>query len=90
MHVVCYLKGMQTWELQLGSLDLAPNLLGYSNSDYANDPGLQGQCSVIGYCFTLSSGVVSWSSRRQKTVATSTCVAEYIVVSEAGKELAWI
>jgi hypothetical protein len=88
--VVRYLKGTRTWELRLGSSDMTPNLLGYNDSDYANDLGPQGQRSVGGYCFTLGSGMVSWSSRRQKTIATSTCAAEYIAVSEAGKELAWI
>lgn len=45
--------------------------------------------SVEGYCFFLGTGVVSWSSRKQKTVADSTMVAEYIVVSEAARELVW-
>jgi hypothetical protein len=34
--------------------------------------------------------MVSWSSRKQKTIATSTCAAEYIAVSEASRELVWM
>ncbi len=34
--------------------------------------------------------MVSWSLKKQKTVADSTCAAEYIAVSEAGKELIWL
>jgi hypothetical protein len=31
--------------------------------------------------------MVSWSSKKQKTIADSTCAAEYMAVSEAGREL---
>ena len=40
--------------------------------------------------FTLAGGPVSWSSQRQKTVATSTMDAEYIASAEAAKEAVWI
>lgn len=39
---------------------------------------------------TLAGGPVSWSSQRQKTVATSTMDAEYIACAEAAKEAVWI
>ena len=67
-----------------------PTLIGYSNSDYANDPGAEGQHLVTGYCFTLSSSIVSWSSKKQKTIADSTCATEYMAVSKARQELVWL
>jgi hypothetical protein len=65
-------------------------LIKYSDSDYANDPGSEGQQSVAGYCFSLGSGVVSWSSKKQKTISDSSCTAEYMAVSEADLELVWL
>jgi hypothetical protein len=42
------------------------------------------------YCFTLGSGVISYASRKQKTVAASLTDAEYIAVSEASREVCWL
>lgn len=42
--------------------------------------------SYSGYCFILGGASISWSSRKQKTVATSTCEAEYVSLAEAFKE----
>jgi hypothetical protein len=90
VRVVRYLKGTRNMELQLGGSSPALSLIGYCDSDYANDPGPEGRHSVAGHCFTLGSGVVSWSSKKQKTLADSTCAAEYMAASEAGRELVWL
>jgi hypothetical protein len=87
VRVVRYLKG--TWEmaLELGGTLPSPMLMGYCDSDYANDLGAEGRRSVAGYCFTLGSGVISWSSKKQKTIADSTCAAEYMAASEVVENL---
>jgi hypothetical protein len=85
--VVRYLKGLRNLHLVLGSNHPA-RLMGYTDSDYANC--LDTQCSVSGYCFTLGSGMVTWSAHQQKTVSLSTCEAEYVAASDAAKELTWI
>ncbi len=90
VRVVHYLKGTRDLVLQLSGASKIPTPLGYSDSDYTNDPGPQGRRSVGGYCFSLGSSMVSWSSKKQKTITDSTCAAEYIAVSEAGKELVWL
>jgi hypothetical protein len=76
--------------LELGGSSPAPTLIGYCDSNYANNPGAEGRQSVAGYCFSLGSGMVSWSSKKQKTVTDSTCAAEYMAASEAGRELVWL
>ena len=60
------------------------NLIGYSDSDYANC--VSTSWSIGGYCFSLGSGMISWSSRKQRTVADSSCYAEYIALHNASHE----
>ena len=90
VRIIRYLKGTQEFGLVLGGSSPSPSLIGYCDSDYANDPGVDGRRSVAGYCITLGSGVVSWSSKKQRTIADSTCATEYMAVSEAGRELVWM
>jgi len=64
------------------------NLIGYSDSDYASDK--LDRKSILGYCYMLGEGPVSWISRKQKSVATSTTEAEYMALSTCAKEGLWI
>ena len=63
-------------------------LRGFVDSDFAGCE--DSRKSTTGWVFTLAEGPVSWSSQRQKTVATSTMDAEYIARAEAAKEAVWI
>ena len=45
--------------------------------------------SISGYVFTINSGAVSWSSKKQPIVALSTTEAEYIATMHAAKEALW-
>jgi hypothetical protein len=63
-------------------------LMGFVDSDFAGCE--DSRKSTTGWVFTLAGGPVSWSSQRQKTVATSTMDAEYIACAEAAKEAMWI
>jgi hypothetical protein len=83
IRVVRYLKGTQSLGLTLGGL-ITNSLLGYSDADYANCKDTSR--SISGHCYSLSSGMVSWSSRKQRLVADSTCYAEYIALHDASHE----
>src|SRR5712671_6170731 len=83
IRVLRYLKGTRSLGLTLGG-NSSLELVGYSDSDYANC--LDTSRSVGGYCFHLGSGVISWSSRKQRTVADSSCYAEYIALHDASHE----
>lgn len=63
-------------------------LVGYVDSDWA---GCQDtRRSTTGWVFLLGGCVIAWASRRQKSVALSTCEAEYIAAAEAAKEAIWL
>ena len=64
------------------------NLVGYSDSDYAADRSERK--SILGYVYMFANGPVSWMSRKQKSVATSTTEAEYMAMSSCVKEGKWI
>ena len=46
--------------------------------------------STSGYCFSLGSAMISWSSRKQGSIAQSTTEVEYIAASDASKEAIWL
>ncbi|MCO5556773.1 hypothetical protein L7F22_010325 [Adiantum nelumboides] len=63
-------------------------LVGFCDSDWAGD--IDGRRSVIGYCFSLGSGVISWISKKQPTVALSSTEAEYKATYFASCEALWL
>ena len=87
IRVLRYLKGTRLLNLVLGGTNTM-RLVGYSDSDYANCPDTSR--SIGGYCYNLGSGSISWSSRKQHTVADSSCYAEYIALHEASHEMVFL
>ncbi|TYK23235.1 Retrovirus-related Pol polyprotein from transposon TNT 1-94 [Cucumis melo var. makuwa] len=59
-------------------------LIGYSDSDWGGS--IDDMRSTLGYCFSLSSGVFSWSSKKQKIVAQSTAEAEFIAATATANQ----
>ncbi|XP_035234262.1 secreted RxLR effector protein 161-like [Stegodyphus dumicola] len=70
------------------SKDCSADVLGYSDSNYGGDAGDRG--STTGYVFLIGGGAVSWCSKRQPTIATSTTEAKYMALSAATKEAIWL
>ena len=46
--------------------------------------------SIVGYIFMIIGGPISWSSRKQSTVALSSCEVEYVVAPYATCKETWI
>lgn len=63
-------------------------LKAYSDSDYASD--VEDRKSTSGYVFILSSGAVSWSSKKQPIVTLSTTEAEFIAAALCACQAVWI
>ncbi|KAK9025215.1 hypothetical protein V6N11_065111 [Hibiscus sabdariffa] len=61
---------------------------GYTDASFQTDK--DDSRSQSGFVFCLNGGAVSWKSSKQDTIADSTTEAEYIVASEAAKEVVWI
>lgn len=90
LHAIRYLKKTRSFRLSFGGIggDMPPYLRGYSDSDYAGDH--TDRQSVSGHIFMLNMGPISWTSAKQRCVATSTTEAEYIALCEASKQGQWL
>ena len=63
-------------------------LLGFADASWASD--LDSRRSMTGYVFFLNGSVVSWKSKRQPTVATSSTEAEYMALYSSTQEAVWL
>ena len=78
-----YLKGTASYGL---TYNKSPNIVyGFCDGDWGNLPDRR---SISGYCFKLesNSSPVSWRSRKQPTVALSSCEAEFVSLAFAVQE----
>jgi hypothetical protein len=87
MHVVGYVKNTVDYGLTyLRDRDISSTA--FADADY-------GGCrdthrSTSGYVFIMSGGPVTWSSKRQATVALSTIEAKYVAISRCGQQMVWM
>jgi len=63
-------------------------VVGYCDADWAGD--LEDRRSTTGFVFMMGGGAISWSSKRQPTIALSTIEAEYMASTQATKEAIWM
>jgi hypothetical protein len=82
-NILRYLRGTITYGLRYtssGSLFLHE----YADVDWARSP--VDRKSTSGYCFSLGSAMISWSRRKQGSIAQSTAEVEYTAASDVSKE----
>jgi hypothetical protein len=84
--ILRYLRATTTHALCFGGSDTF--LWGYVDSDMAGDK--DNRRKTTRYVFTIGGTVVSWISKLQKVVSLSTTEAEYVVATEASKEMIWL
>ena len=64
------------------------NLIGYSDADYAGCK--LDRKSTSGSCQLLGGRLVSWFSKKQQSVSTSTAEAEYIAAGSCCVQILWM
>jgi hypothetical protein len=84
-----YLNATSKWQLtfQRGNPD-GTTLHGFVDADWASD--IADRKSTSGFVFMLGGGAISWSSKKQPSVALSSTEAEYIAGAHAAKEAVWL
>lgn len=86
-RVLRYLKGSITHGLHFRKT-ANPTLHAFSDSDWAGNA--DDYTSTSAYIVFIGSSPISWSSKKQKTVARSSTEAEYRSVAHTTAELNWI
>ena len=86
-RVLRYVRGTLDYGLCYGK-DVDAKLVGYCDSDWAGS--VDDMKSTSGYVFSLGSGVFSWASKKQQTVAQSSAEAEYVSASLAASQAIWL
>ena len=86
-RILRYLRGspnLGLWYPRNNSFDL----IGFSDADYAGSKidrkSTSGTCQFLGPC------LVSWSSRKQNSVAISTTEAEYVAAGSCCAQILWM
>jgi len=86
-RVLRYLKKTAHFKIHFPTNISQPQLEGYTDANWANDK--ENRRSVGAYVFKLG-GPISWQSKKQSIIATSTLESEYSAFLEAVKEALWL
>ncbi|XP_019197028.1 PREDICTED: uncharacterized protein LOC109190882 [Ipomoea nil] len=86
-RVLRYIKGTLDYGLRLSCSPIA-SIHAYSDSDWADCP--IDRRSTSGYAVFLGTNLISWLSRKQRTVARSSTEAEYKALADVAAEVTWV
>lgn len=86
-RILRYLKGTVDYKLTY-SIDVNGKLTGYSDADWAYDP--ENRKSVTRTVYVMNGGPISWTSKRQPTIALSTVETEYIALASTCQKELWL
>ncbi|KAF7573128.1 hypothetical protein PtrM4_080330 [Pyrenophora tritici-repentis] len=87
-NLLRYLRSTVTMKLRYGPGGVHSQFVIYSDADWASD--MVDRKSVSGSTAMFYGGPISWSSKKQRSVATSSCESEYIALSTCCKQGQWI
>jgi hypothetical protein len=86
-HILRYLRETLNYGLRYAS-NKDVQLHGFTDSDWVGSADDRNITS--GICFNLGSTMISWASRKQKSVALNIAEAEYIVSCDACTKAVWL
>ncbi|CAM8877602.1 unnamed protein product [Rhodiola kirilowii] len=85
-RVLKYLKGTMNYGLVYACF---PSVLeGYTDASWITN--LEDHSSTSGWVFLLGGGAISWASKKQTCITSSTMKSEFIALAAAGKEAEWL
>ncbi|XP_042472191.1 uncharacterized mitochondrial protein AtMg00810-like [Zingiber officinale] len=87
-QILRYLKGTIYFGLVYIKGPQEISIFSYSDSDLADD--LDGRKSTSGMTFYFNESLVSWNSRKQKTMTLSSCEAEFMAAATAACHALWL
>ena len=71
-----------------GKNDSTSTLRAFVDADFANDS--EDYKSITGYMVFFNKSIISWTSKKQKSVSLSSTESEFIALTDVARELLWI
>ena len=87
LYICRYLVGTSKYRLTYDG-ESGSGISACTDSDWASDD--TSRRSQTGYFIKLAKGLISWTSRAQKTIALSSTEAEYMALSDCSRQVVWM
>ena len=85
-RVLRYLKG--TMAYGIAYVGTPSTLEGYTDASWISN--MEDHSSTSGWVYLLGGGAISWASKKQSCITTSTMESEFVALAAAGKEAEWL
>jgi len=87
LYICRYLVGTPNYRLKYDGAS-GQGLNACTDSDWASD--VNTRRSTSGFFIKLAGGLISWTTKAQKTVALSSTEAEYMALSDCSRQVVWM
>lgn len=87
-RVLRYIQGTLKYRLIYKNYNNSPlTLEGFSDANWGGDTNKK---STGAYLYYINNNLISWCSKKQPTVALSSCESEYMALTQASREAVWL